>query len=89
MDQFEVGKSYATRSSTDYDCIFSFTILGRTAKSVIISVRGTIVRRGVSIYEGVEKFKPFGTYSMCPVIYADEYCRQLAVATAPKPDEAA
>ena len=31
MAQFQVGKTYATRSACDHDCIFSFTILARTA----------------------------------------------------------
>lgn len=72
MTQFQVGKTYATRSICDHDCIFSFDILGRTAKSVTVNVHGKTVRRGLSVYEGVEQFKPFGNYSMCAIIGADD-----------------
>ena len=69
--QFQVGKTYFDRSACDYDCIFSFTILARSAKSVTINVRGETVRRGLSIYDGREQFKPFGSYSMAAVVSAD------------------
>lgn len=72
MTTFQIGRTYQTRSICDYDCIHSFTILGRTPKSVTVNVHGKTVRRGLSIYDGVEQFKPFGTYSMCAVIRADK-----------------
>jgi len=72
MTQFKVGNTYATRSICDYDCIFSFTIHARTAKSVTVDVHRNRVRRGISIENGVEHFKPFGNYSMCPIISADK-----------------
>ena len=69
--QFAVGKTYATRSACDHECIFAFTILARTAKTVTVKVHDKVVRRGLSIWDGVETFKPFGTYSMCAIISAD------------------
>jgi hypothetical protein len=72
MTKFEVGKVYATRSICDHNCWFSFEILARTAKTVTIKVNGNTVRRGLSTYQDVEQFKPFGTYSMCAVIGADD-----------------
>jgi hypothetical protein len=69
---FQVGKTYASRSICDYDTVFRFTILGRTAKTVTVNVHGKNVRRGLQIWEGVEQFKPFGTYSMCAIIGADD-----------------
>jgi hypothetical protein len=71
-NKFEVGKTYATRSIGDHDCIFSFSILARTEKTVTVNVHGKTVRRGISLWEGVEQFKPFGTYSMCTIICADD-----------------
>lgn len=71
MTTFQVGKTYWTRSICDYDCIYSFLILARTTKSVTVQVHGKTVRRGLSVYNGVEQFKPFGSYSMCAVIGAD------------------
>ena len=70
--QFEVGKTYYDRSACDHDCIFSFTILGRTAKQVRISVHGKVKNRGVTVRDGVEQFKPFGSYSMAAIVRADK-----------------
>jgi hypothetical protein len=71
MTAFIVGKTYWDRSICDYDCVFTFKILARTAKTVTVEVHGKTVKRGVSIWENVERFKPFGTYSMCAVVSAD------------------
>jgi hypothetical protein len=65
---FRPGESYATRSICDHDCWFRVTVLSRTAKTVTTN-------RGVSrivLHQGVEQIKPWGTYSMCPVIGADD-----------------
>jgi hypothetical protein len=70
--QFQIGKTYFDRSACDHNCIFSFTILGRSAKSVTVNVHGKTVRRGLSAYDGIEQFKPFGSYSMCAIISADK-----------------
>ena len=76
MTKFNVGQTYSTRSICDHECVFSFTILARTAKQVTIQDPHTsdikTVRRGVSAWNGVEQFKPFGTYSMCAVVGADD-----------------
>lgn len=69
---FKVGRTYATRSICDHDCIHSFEILDRTAKTVTVKVHGKTVRRGVSTYCGIEQFKPFGSYSMAAIISADK-----------------
>ena len=71
-NQFQVGRTYSTRSICDYNCVHSFMILARTAKSVTVKVSGKTVRRGLSIYDGVEQFKPFGSYSMAAVISANK-----------------
>ena len=70
--KFRVGKTYATRSACDHDCIFSFVILARTEKTVTIDVHGRTVRRGVSLHNGIEQFAPFGRYSMAAIISADK-----------------
>lgn len=70
MKQFQVGQTYQVRSACDYDTIFSFTILARTAKTVTTKVHGKTARRGLQVYDDREQFKPFGTYSMCPVVSA-------------------
>ena len=70
VHRFVVGRTYWTRSACDYDCIFSFTILARTAKTVTVEVHGKVVKRGLSFYGYEETFKPFGSYSMAAVIGA-------------------
>jgi hypothetical protein len=70
--QFQAGHTYCTRSLCDWDTIYSFRILKRTPKSVTVNVCGEVVRRGIQIYDGVEKFEPFGTYSMSPTIWANK-----------------
>jgi hypothetical protein len=70
--KFEVGKTYGTRASYDYDNILSWTITGRTEKTITTIVKGKTVRRGITIWDGVENFRPLGSYSMCPVISADK-----------------
>ena len=72
MTQFKIGETYATRAICDWDCIYDFTILARTAKSVTVKVNGQEKRRGLKVRDGVEMFKPHGTHSMCAVIYADK-----------------
>jgi hypothetical protein len=64
--KFEPGKTYSTRSISDYDTIFSVQILKRTAKTVTTD-RGVC---RISEWNGVEQIKPWGNYSMCPVISA-------------------
>ena len=71
-NQFKVGRTYATRSICDYDCIFSFVILGRTAKTITTNVHGKVVKRSLSVWEGNEQFKPHGNYSMCAIVGADD-----------------
>jgi hypothetical protein len=72
MTQFQVGRTYWTRSACDHDCVFSFEIIARTAKTVTINNgRDRITKRGISVYDGIEQFKPFGSYSMAAIISAD------------------
>lgn len=70
--QFNVGQTYSVRSICDYDCIFSFTILSRTEKTVTIKHHGNTVRRKVRVVEGVEAIDPHGRYSMSPVLWAND-----------------
>jgi hypothetical protein len=71
--KFQVGKTYATSFITDHESVASFTILARTAKTVTVAIHGgKTVRRGLSLWQGVEQFKPFGSYSMCMIVGADD-----------------
>jgi len=70
--QFQPKHTYSSRLVTDSDTIIAFTVLKRTAKTV--TVLGDMLKEPtvfrVSLYNNVEQFKPWGCYSMCPVISA-------------------
>lgn len=80
MKKFEVGKTYYTRSACDYDCIFSFTVTKRTAKTVTFTDKiGKQYRRKIydsSFGEKEEIIFPYGSYSMSPCVGAtDDYIK--------------
>jgi len=70
--KFQVGQTYGTRSICDYDTIYRFEIIARTAKQMTIREHGETYKRGIFVRDGVECCKPHGTYSMCAVIRADK-----------------
>ena len=72
ITRFETGVTYNTRSVCDHDCIFKFTILRRTEKTVRVRLYGKEVSRRIYIYNNVARFRPFGSYSMAAVISADK-----------------
>lgn len=80
MTQFQAGKSYATRSIVNADSWVRITIAKRTAKTITTS-EGKTLR--VSLYNGVEQVKPWGSYSMCPIVGADDEGRGEEPATPP------
>jgi hypothetical protein len=47
--QFVIGQTYSARSICDYDTIYSFTIVARTAKMITFRQYGETRRRGVYI----------------------------------------
>lgn len=65
---FEIGKSYWTRSVCDSDTIITITVTKRSAKFLTTS-EGK--RLGISTWDGVERVKPWGSYSMAPSISAE------------------
>lgn len=73
---FNVGQTYSNSFTGDSELFAHFTILARTAKTVTVSVHGKIVRRGLSLWNNVEQFSPFGRYSMSMIIGADKRDRR-------------
>lgn len=71
MAQFKIGKTYWTRSVCDYDCIINVKIIDRTEKTIKAKVSGETKTFRIKVYSGVEQIKPWGNYSMCPVVGAD------------------
>ncbi len=72
---FQVGRTYRCRSICDHDCIFSFTVMARTEKTVTITVHGKATRRKVRLCDGVESIDPHGSYSMAPVLRATDLAK--------------
>lgn len=69
---FQIGKTYTARSACDYDCIYSWTVIARTAKQITLKDKhGRISKRGIRTYDGIEVCSPNGRYSMSPSIYAN------------------
>lgn len=68
MAKFETGKTYFTRSVCDHDCIIKVTVASRTAKTIVTD-DGKRLR--ITEWHGVESVKPWGSYSMAPVVSAD------------------
>jgi hypothetical protein len=69
METFKAGKTYETRSICDHDCIIRVTIASRTAKTVK-TADGKTFRVAVWNDESCEYIKPWGSYSMSPMLKA-------------------
>ena len=70
---FEAGKTYRTRSIGDADMWISIAVISRTAKSLRIrDDRGERTLRIAQHYTGIECVKPWGSYSMAPIITPDK-----------------
>ena len=83
---FKVGETYAARSIGDSDCVYSATVVRRTAKTVTFRERGRgeytcRISAGLSECCGCEAVYPHGRFSMCPTFTAD---RTLADVTGGK-----
>lgn len=74
MTKFETGKTYYTRSVADYDTIVRVTVAKRTDKTIVTAAGD---RLKINVWNGVEQVKPWGSYSMAPIVGAD---RLLATA---------
>lgn len=73
MEKFQVGKTYSTRSICDSDCIIAVAIVKRTEKTVTGYFKGEpgpSKTFRVGEHDGAEFIKPWGSYSMCPIINA-------------------
>jgi hypothetical protein len=80
MRKFEVGKKYFTRSIGDHDCIITVEVLSRTAKTIKARTSQGDQTFRISEYEGVEQVRPWGSYSMCPIVGADRQSMIYATA---------
>jgi hypothetical protein len=70
MTKFETGRTYSTRSICDHNCIISITIAKRTAKT-ITTTEGKRFRVSTG-WNNAESVKPWGSYSMAPIVDATD-----------------
>lgn len=81
MTKFETGKTYKTTLATSHDTTLYFTVVKRTAQTV--TLRGTVeagedgvrtyrISKKLSEHIGAEVIKPWGDYSMAPILKACE-----------------
>ena len=75
MTKFQIGKTYYTRSIVDADTIVRVTIAKRTDKT-IVTAAGDRLR--INVWQGVEQVKPWGSYSMAPIVGADRILDAVA-----------
>ena len=75
MTRFETGKTYYTRSVADYDTIVRVTVAKRTDKT-IVTAAGDRLR--INVWQGVEQVKPWGSFSMAPIVGADRILDAVA-----------
>lgn len=69
---FEVGKRYFMRSTCNYEVVWVYTVISRTKKFVTLQDdKGRVRRRGVYVYRNEECANPLGSFSMAPVLAAD------------------
>lgn len=76
MKQFEIGKTYTMASPCDRNCVWTYTVTKRTAKTITISdgteTKTCRVNVQVSEDRNAEIIFPLGRYSMCPALSADK-----------------
>lgn len=75
MKRFEVGKRYSAFSPCDMNCTWEFEVVKRTEKMITISPTDNLeMFRRVKVHQDDrgEWATPLGSYSMCPVLRADE-----------------
>ena len=74
MREFEVGREYKMRSICNHDCIWSYTVISRTAQTITVTdgkktLKLRVIKK-LSEYRGAESVYPLGQYSMCPILSA-------------------
>lgn len=71
MKKFTAGQTLESRSICDHNCIFTGTVIKRTAKTVTINTRMKGEKRcKIHTNDEGEFIFPFGQYSMAPVFRA-------------------
>ena len=76
MTKFEIGKTYSMSSPCDHNCIWTYTVVARTAQTITLSdgkqTKKCRIHKMYSEYNKVETVFPLGQYSMCPILTAEK-----------------
>lgn len=77
MKKFEVGNWYSMRSVCDHNCVWSYVVIKRTAKTITLmddkgSTKTCRINAQYSAHRNAETVFPLGQYSMCPTLSADK-----------------
>jgi hypothetical protein len=68
--KFQIGQELSARSACDYDCVFRFTVVKRTAKTVSLTYHNQIKTVKIRLNGEGEYCYPLGTFSMSPSVSA-------------------
>jgi hypothetical protein len=70
--EFVIGQELSVRSLGDWDCVFRFKVVKRTAKFVTLLYHGIESKVAIRHWsDGCEYCYPLGTYSMAPALRSD------------------
>lgn len=74
MKKFEIGKTYTMASPCDRNCVWTYTVTKRTAKTISDGTETKTCRVNTQVSEdrNAETIFPVGRYSMCPALSADK-----------------
>lgn len=76
MTKFEIGKKYSMSSPCDHNCIWTYTVIARTAQTITLSdgekTKKCRINKMYSEYNKAETVFPLGQYSMCPILTAEK-----------------
>lgn len=76
IKQFEIGKKYSMRSVCNYDCVWTYTVIGRTACTVTLKDKHgknltCRINKKLTTWNNAETVYPLGRYSMAPMLSAE------------------
>ena len=77
MKTFKTNEIYKCRSICDYNCVWTYKVVKRTAATITIKdmdskdIKTCRISKKLSEYFGSEMVHPMGNYSMAPSLWAD------------------
>lgn len=74
MKKFEIGNTYSMKSICDHECVWTYTVVKRTATTITITdgkdATTCRINKIVSERNNAETIYPIGRYSMAPSLHA-------------------